>query len=204
MPSCPGWTVDDLVAHVAEVQAFWRLVLEAGGRQPAVDVVGSDVAGWSRVSRQYLAAQRAADPAAKVWCWWEPDEQTTAAEVARRQAHEIVVHDFDARTAAGLPTSIPDDVAVDGIDEFLERFLNGLPWPHQPILVELRAGGRSWCVAAGPAKPHLVPPDRADVLVSGEPQDVYLMLWRRVPLSALKVVGHEVRAQQLVEWPDLD
>ena len=39
-------------------------------------------------------------------------------------AQETVIHRVDAELAAGEPIApIPDDLAVDGIDEVLERFL---------------------------------------------------------------------------------
>ena len=42
----------------------------------------------------------------------------------RRMAQETVIHRVDAELALGEPFApIPDDLALDGIDEVLERFL---------------------------------------------------------------------------------
>jgi Mycothiol maleylpyruvate isomerase N-terminal domain len=50
--SCPGWTVADLVYHLGEVQAFWTLVVRAGGELPDEDQeraardYDDDLLGW--------------------------------------------------------------------------------------------------------------------------------------------------------------
>ncbi|MGH3285849.1 MAG: maleylpyruvate isomerase family mycothiol-dependent enzyme, partial [Streptosporangiaceae bacterium] len=54
--------------------------------------------------------------------WYDPDQ--TVAFWIRRMAQETVVHRIDAELAAGLPvTPVPDDLALDGVDEVLKRFL---------------------------------------------------------------------------------
>ena len=44
---------------------------------------------------------------------------------ARRMALEIAVHRYDGELAHGDATAIPDDLALDGIDEMLKVFLAG-------------------------------------------------------------------------------
>src|SRR4051794_2443969 len=34
VPSCPGWTVEDLLWHLAEVQWFWGEIVRSGARSP--------------------------------------------------------------------------------------------------------------------------------------------------------------------------
>ena len=51
----------------------------------------------------------------------------------RRMAHETVIHRVDAELAAGLPTAhVPDDLAIDGIDE-VSRFFEGVDDPSEAV-----------------------------------------------------------------------
>lgn len=62
---------------------------------------------------------------------WFAADQTVAFWI-RRMAQETVVHRIDAELAAGLPvTAVPEDLAIDGIDEVLNRMLafGSVAWP---------------------------------------------------------------------------
>ena len=43
VPSCPGWTLDDLAAHVGAAPALWGPVLEAPPGRPPGDVMRPNV-----------------------------------------------------------------------------------------------------------------------------------------------------------------
>jgi uncharacterized protein (TIGR03083 family) len=212
VPSCPGWTVGDLVEHLAEVQAWWMLVLQARGALPDEGVAqiaartGEDrVAGWREISARYVATQRETSPDTGVWCWWNDARRDTAAGIAWRQAHEAVVHCWDAQNAVGTAEPIDADVAADGVDEFVARYLNGAEWSQASAVVEFRAvdvGGR-WSISTEGGKPHLVDGGTADCVVSGRAEQLYLLLWRRLPLDGLGVKGDRSVAAALVTWSDL-
>ena len=64
---------------------------------------------------------------------------------------EIAIHRLDGELAHGDPTPIPDDIALDGIDEMLHVMLAGDWWAERvqtehPVdaLVAVEAGGRRW------------------------------------------------------------
>ena len=105
---------------------------------------------------------------------------------------------------------MPDDVAVDGIDEVLHVFLEE-DWPDftpddwdgvdpgagAGATVLVRAGGRAWATTLGPdAMPTVdVDPQAAEAeagataTVSGDPENVLLWLWGRRPDAAVHLDG---------------
>ena len=124
VPSCPGWTVSDLLGHMGLVHR-WALV--NSGRRPEEGQVPKgelDPApppdarfDWVRAGVAPLVAALAARaPETPTWTFLPPN---TAAFWPRRQAHETTLHRVDAQLAAGLPQPIDAPLAVDAIDEFL-------------------------------------------------------------------------------------
>src|SRR5206468_65717 len=57
---------------------------------------------------------RATPPDTAVWTW---AADQSARFVARRCAHELAIHRYDAQLAAGSPQPVDAPVAADGIDE---------------------------------------------------------------------------------------
>jgi len=162
VPSCPGWTMDDLIHHVAEVYLH-KVTLMRTGEWPARWPPRSlaDEPRLALLARAYgeLTAEFAArGPDAATPTWYEQDQ--SVAFWFRRLAQETVIHRIDAEQAAGLlPTRVPDDLAMDGIDEVLNRFLSyfspegiaGMKGEHladedctETIIVA--AGNASWTV----------------------------------------------------------
>src|SRR5665648_793063 len=118
VPSCDGWSADDLLWHLAEVQHFWA---EVAAGAPGDDIVEpprpKDVAELralgARSGTELLSAL--ASRGGSTPCWsWHPDGGTLR-WVARRQAHEALVHRADAQLTAGLDVRPPSvELAVDG------------------------------------------------------------------------------------------
>jgi len=73
VPTCPGFTVDDLARHVGEFCGFWSHVLCEGTGRPKTpyDAVGSEGrVAWLRALGGYLTAElRATPPETTVWTW---------------------------------------------------------------------------------------------------------------------------------------
>jgi uncharacterized protein (TIGR03083 family) len=203
--SCPGWTVDDLVDHLADVQSWWELVLLERGPMPdeaeaaQAAMTGPDrVAGWQAINARYVEVQRKTPPETQVWTWWNAAGQTTAGTVAWRQAHEAVVHCWDVENAVGDVRPIEPALAADGVTEFLTHFLHGPAWAHPPLALELRATDvdQVWAVATEGGKPHPVPAGPATDVISGTAEELYLALWRRRELDASQ-------ASAFLTWTDL-
>jgi uncharacterized protein (TIGR03083 family) len=123
VPSCPDWTVADLLWHVGEVHHFWGGVVERrasdSSESPETErPADAELLDWYGESLAWLqGVLAAADPATPVWTW---ASQKNVAFVQRRMAQETAVHRVDAEQAAGAPAPIDPALAVDGVDEFLQ------------------------------------------------------------------------------------
>jgi len=194
VPNCPEWTVDGLVRHVATVYLHKT---ECIRQQKLPDPWPPDVSGepalalLDRAYAELLAQFSAHKPEEPANTWYVP-EQTVGFWI-RRMAQETVIHRVDAEQALGEPLAeIPDDLAVDGADEVLVRFLSyqSVVWPEYmagalpatalpPLLV--RAGEHAWTVRVNPEEVLVSPPsDQVGATISGAPAPMLLWLWRRV------------------------
>jgi uncharacterized protein (TIGR03083 family) len=194
VPTCPEWSLADLVQHVAAVYLHKVECMRLGTQPPdwPPDFSGEEPrALLERGYRELTAEFAARDPRSPAHTWFGPDQ--TVGFWIRRMAQETVIHRIDAEIAAGAAeAAIPADLATDGIDEVLRAFLLfGMQgWPEY-FTEDLAAvpGGASVRIEAGPAAwlVHLAPDGvrvdaggtSADALLRGEPGDVLRWLWNR-------------------------
>lgn len=131
VPSCDGWTAADLLWHLAEVQHLWAAVAAGATEDDVVPPDRPDDGAAlrtlvARAGTDLLGALGDRDPADECWSWHP--EGRSIAWVARRQAHEALIHRVDAELTAGVDVRPPSaELALDGIDEVLDVFLNGVP-----------------------------------------------------------------------------
>lgn len=127
---CPGWTVADLVWHLTEVHWFWATI--AGeklssppdeSRRPRRPSDGELVPTFEAGAKRLVDVLFDAKPKAKCWTW-APGHQNVGF-VIRHQVQEVLVHHWDVCRSAGMPWSVPPDVAADCVDEFLEVSVSG-------------------------------------------------------------------------------
>jgi uncharacterized protein (TIGR03083 family) len=207
VPSCPEWTVDDLVRHVAEVYLHKTECMRRGTfpRPWPPDLSGEPSLALLERSYAELTGEFAARaPESAAATWYEP-EQTVGFWI-RRMAQETVIHRVDAELAASVAVEeIPEDLAVDGIDEVLERFLGygSHRWTEDfkpslpdrelpPVLVA--TDGYGWLVRATPDGASVevaTPRTEAPAVVTGDPVPLLLWLWRR-PAGRLPADGVEL------------
>jgi uncharacterized protein (TIGR03083 family) len=199
VPSCPGWTVRDVVEHTAVVYAHKSTVIEGSLDRPPAQWPPKfrydDVREfYDEQLHRVIEALRTRDPATAVWTWYEP-EQTVGFWV-RRMMQETVVHRADVESAFGPPSAPPAEVAVDGIDEFVERMLCDdidayaeAAGTGQRLVIA--AGPANWTVTLGSDAATFVRNAAADVdaRLEGEPGAVLLALWNRLPYAALDTSG---------------
>jgi uncharacterized protein (TIGR03083 family) len=206
VPSCPGWTVTDLVRHVAEVYLHksecirlndfprpWPPDLSA---EPPIELL-------ERAYTTLVAEFDRHQPADPARTWFEPDQ--TVGFWIRRMAQESVIHRIDAELALDESIAdIPDDLAVDGIDEVLELFLayGTRTWVEEfgPLLKEttgyrvvVRSGGSSWLVTSSPKGVEVGAGGdaSADATVTGEPDAMLRWLWARADDDAVSSDGSD-------------
>jgi uncharacterized protein (TIGR03083 family) len=198
VPSCPDWTLADLAEHAGGFTGFWAHVLcEATGRpkppfpehQP-----GQPLGDWyETVAAGLVEELRATPPDTAVWTW---AEDKSAAFVARRCAHELAIHRFDAQLAAGSPQPIDAAVAADGIDEIFYMIANA------PERVGRGGGetlhlhgtdrGDEWLLTLEPdelkvERRH----SKGDLALRGAVSDLELLLYQRPPLGDIERLGDE-------------
>jgi uncharacterized protein (TIGR03083 family) len=206
VPTCPDWTVADLVRHVAQVYLH-KVEMMRHGRQPEVWPPAEFEAGdpVALLDRSYAAlrdefAERA--PSDSCATWYEPDQ--TVGFWIRRMAQETVIHRIDAELGAGAPVArVPGDLAADGVDELLQIFVGWAftMWPEDFTAALEHSPRRTYLIRAEPAaeSPQVswivrTAPDSLtietlgtetdavltpDVTVSGSPAAVLRWAWNR-------------------------
>jgi uncharacterized protein (TIGR03083 family) len=154
VPSCPEWTLADLVSHVAHVYLHKVETIRHGqfpDPWPPEPTGESPVELLERGYRE-LEAELGARPASEhALTWYEPDQ--TVGFWHRRMTHETLVHGWDAELAVGASSRpVPDDLAFDGIEEILVIFLRWAceQWPED-FADTLSQGDGSVLVSAGTA-----------------------------------------------------
>ncbi|MFJ8940437.1 maleylpyruvate isomerase family mycothiol-dependent enzyme [Streptomyces sp. NPDC102365] len=215
VPSCPGWTVSDLVQHLGTGQRWWAGIVAAGPAEaaPAKEAaqvpreLGALLAWYAESNELLLSALREAGPERACWAWWGAGlSPANAWGVARRRVHEVLVHTYDAQLAAGAVQPMPVDVALDGVAEFLDTCSSTpAPWPHEPATIHYHATeGRSWLLAldnAGawptPLKDDAPPPSAS---ATGTAEQLLLFVWGRSTPGDLKIGGDQQLFDQLIAW----
>jgi uncharacterized protein (TIGR03083 family) len=214
VPTCPEWTLKDLVEHVATVYLHKAETMRLGEFPKDWPPQRAPEAPAAYLQRAYAALTEefsARNPDDTAATWFEPDQ--TVGFWIRRMAHESVIHRVDAELAVGTDQQpIATDVAVDGTDEVLKGFLPyaTTAWPEDfegvlPAGGEtalVRAGDAAWLVTVGDSVTvaHADPQTPADVTLSGDPSAVLLWVWRR---AAVDTVVEQGRSEVTAKLRDL-
>ena len=205
VPSCPGWTVDDLVRHVAEVYEHKIACTELGHAPdpwPPAWPADRDPIEWFRDAHgRLLGMFERSDATTPSATWWPPDQ--TVGFWARRMAQESVVHRVDAELAMDSSTPVDPDLAVDGIDEILRRMLEG-DWSDEPDdelsgeRVRVATGDSAlWVTLARDAVGVTDEGEGERASVGGAPSDVFLWLWGRAPDERIQRSGDQELIRKL-------
>ena len=212
VPSCPGWTVADLVWHVAEVYQFWGHIVTERAADPSGYVEPQRVADEALLPLfdANLAAlrQTLSDTAAETPVWTWTDDHTVGF-VQRRMAHETAVHRWDAEQAAGRSYDMDPALASDGIDEFLHHVYGSRWATEEPVggSVHIHCGdvAGEWTIRPS-AQGFDVTREHAkgDCALRGWANSLLLVLWRRAGLDAIDVVGDVDVARRFVSATRLD
>lgn len=198
VPTCPRWTVADLVAHQGMVHRWAGSNLRLDGAtiptksQVLREVPRTRLPGWFRNGvTDLLATLRDADPDVPAMVFLK-DAPAPREFWARRQAHETTIHAMDA-LAASLghhPTEqdagIDRGLALDGIDElvcgFITRGRSRLAGVEPfTIAVSPTDSDGGWTLDVRPEGIVTDPvrSRRADATFTGTAAQLYLGLWNR-------------------------
>jgi uncharacterized protein (TIGR03083 family) len=225
VPTCPGWTADDLLWHLAEVQLFWTAIvgnrlddpdLAEEGKPPRPTDHDELVALFRSATPQLLNALSTTPPDTKIWTWVDSDP--TAGFVIRWQANEALIHRVDAELAVGDPTGLDADLATDGIDAALAYVYADVPaWstftPDATGRLETIDTGATWNLQLGKfsgTSPNTgkvydndiirvveQPDGPPDVVVSGPAADLDQWLFGRRPADPLAITGDQAAFSRL-------
>jgi uncharacterized protein (TIGR03083 family) len=206
VPCCPGWTVRDLVIHIAEVHSHKADLIagswvESSPPRPSIPE-GVDPLQWYRreADRLYQALS-VAEPKAPANTF---GRDRTMGFWFRRMAHETVIHRVDAEQAHGYESAVDPGLALDGAAEVFDVFITGCPsWAHfQPSadVVRVEVGDESWTVRLGKyvgsrrgidyaVRTTMLVDDAPDAVITGDPDRVFLWMWGRAPIGDVAVTG---------------
>ena len=217
VPSCPGWTADDLLWHLGEVQWFWAAIVRENITGPQAEELKPErpagrvglQAFYQRASRDLAEVLAASAPGTAAWTW---SEDQTVGFIRRRQAHEALIHRIDAELTAGRRTPVDPLLGADGVDEALRVMYGGLPgWGRftpddaKSLRLEATDTGDSWFVTLGrftgtdPGGTSYDEPDihaaerdpggPAAATVAGRAADLDCWLWHRPPVARIERSG---------------
>ena len=205
VPTCPAWSLAELGAHAGDFAAFYsHAVCDSTGaiRPPwpntwrhasASPLDGQSPATYFEDRAHFLLELlRVTAPDAEVRTWAPNDQR--AHFVARRSAHELSIHRFDAQLAAGDPRPVSAGLAADGIEEMfvmLEHFGVGHGGGSgERLLARSTDEPRSWLIVIGVDHVEVTRvPAPADLEVSGSTSDLELLLYGRPPNGVVPRLG---------------
>ena len=212
VPSCPEWTLRQLVEHVGRAHR-WVTAIVTRRRTTAPDfdtlnvLAPADADGlcrWLADGAAELAeAIRSVGPQTPIWSW--ADEQS-AGFWARRMTHETAMHRADADLALGREFVLDPELAADAISEWLSLLALPEAINYRPELAELRGEGQilhlhstdpglgeagEWIVRRTPSGPVWEPGHaKGDVAVRGAVVDLLLVMMRRVAPGEAPITVH--------------
>ncbi|WP_231499848.1 maleylpyruvate isomerase family mycothiol-dependent enzyme [Saccharothrix sp. NRRL B-16314] len=196
VPTCPGWTVRNLVDHVARVHSWALRALHTapGAEWPHADerpADWDDLLPWWEAKFAELADTLAGSPSnTPAWSFSEAED---FGFWSRRQAHETAIHRLDAEHAlhgSDVPSLLFDvEFAADGVDEYLTRMMVRAA-ERKPVelagrvLFHAADAGRAWEVRLTPGEPPEVGPITGsatdeDATVAGTADALYRAAWAR-------------------------
>ena len=202
VPTCPGWTVQDLVGHLGGVHRWAativngalteNLTAEEESTVMAAPANPAELTAWFRDGAERLAESlRAAPDELRAFVFLK-NAPAPRMFWARREAHETTIHRIDAlasrlgRIPSTNEAAITTAVALDGIDELLTGFVprrSSRLRTDEPFTMSIAPTDVdvAWTVAVS-GEPPVVTRDAdpgAQGVLSGTAAALYLGLWNR-------------------------
>lgn len=197
VPTCPGWTVRDLVTHQGLVHRWATATIRGVPARTDAEVEAeaaatTDLLEWLDDGLVDLLNALASAPADLDVPFFLLDAPAPRQAWTRRQCHETTIHAIDAMAAKLGRAPRPEELwfspalARDGIDELLLGFAPRAkynPRSSRPsrIAVASDDGLGSWTVSVGPdgCASRVGADSDADARVTGTARGLYAGLWNR-------------------------
>jgi uncharacterized protein (TIGR03083 family) len=187
VPSCPGWTVRDLLEHVAS-EPYARIAARRTTEPPDFSWFNAaapsgdpfeNARNFGYELADVLSAESEDTPA------WTFVGAGVSGFWARRGAHEIVIHRCDAELANGALGSIDPDLAADGVNEFCElqlaRVAASMTGAGETAHLHGTDREVKWLLTFAPEGLRVTRTHgNGDVVVRGTASALMLLLWHRI------------------------
>ena len=198
IPSCPGWTMAQLLRHTTKVHR-WATWIVGGNERTAFDYPRPDDAV---VAAEYVSGladliDTLAQAPESLAVWTIAPVDNPRRFWARRMAHETAMHRVDAQL--GVNFGVEDfepEFAADGLDELLAGMTS--PGPARPGSDRVRTvsitpldANAAWTVEFGASSVHgrRGTIDGADLSVFGMASDLYRWAWNRAGDDEVSLSG---------------
>lgn len=200
VPSCPGWDLREVTEHTGTVHRRTSARIR-DGRSGGTSTIefphpGAELWEWFVDGGRNLVDALDHPPQKESWTF-DPTDHTIGFW-QRRQAHETLIHRWDAETAIGRSTDVPAELAADGVAEVFDvmvrlRVVAGhLTLPVDAVTFRTTDTGDSWTLGG------LTPGRRPVATVSATAADLDLALWKRRPMDRLRIDGEAEQASALL------
>ncbi|WP_461036998.1 maleylpyruvate isomerase family mycothiol-dependent enzyme [Streptomyces mayteni] len=174
---CGDWTLLDLADHLGR-DNIWAVaaVVERRGDYESIPAPRerAELVAWFAKGSDVLLRTLEADPDTPAWTFRPPH---TVGFWQRRRALETLVHRWDAERALGIPGPLDPDLVADGIAEVFDTMAPRMidrgraTYPDSALRVAATDTGGTWTY--GPGAPVAT--------LSGPAEDLFLLLWGRLP-----------------------
>lgn len=210
VPSCPDWTVTDLVHYLGSYYGWVASVVAPGSierpaplaQQDGLPVGSAAIDWWQQQFDRLINLLDGVDADWPAWNW--APQANKAAFWHRRVAQETVLRRWDAQTAIVSVEPIEAKLAADGVSEVLDTWLPaGRRFASEPRhgvaqLVAVDAD-QEWYLRLRGEGVALLDTDtildsddpHARLHAAGSASDLLLALWGRVGFDVLEVTGDE-------------
>lgn len=212
IPACPGWTMADLLAHIAPWYSGWfrynlqhsaddgDIVAAISSASPVPDPHAERLAYLRDAFDGFTSLARQIDLDEPVWTFWTAQP---ARFWVKRAATELAIHTWDAQDALGEPDRVAPDRAATSIDESLRGLWPGLievgrhglspdggpTVPDEPAGFVATDTSHRWRVDPTADGLDVTTDDLPATVASGPAHDLLLDLWGRATGEAVETVG---------------
>jgi uncharacterized protein (TIGR03083 family) len=225
VPTCPKWTLADLVDHVGATQRMVAMLVGGRMTDPSSAFTGyvpapADSAQWGAwLTGTAAEAKQAFESVADDTPVWDPSGADAGVPFwSRRLFGEVCVHRADAAAALGKQYELAPEPAVGAIEDWLDTMTSAGYWVNKPDFANaMRGDGQTLHFHATDASGEWLArrePDRvalerthikADVAVRGPAAELLLVLSRRRPLDAastLEIMGDRALFEHWINHMD--
>lgn len=222
VPTCPEWTLADLVQHVGATQRMVTMLVaermtepsHAFAREVSAPTDPSEWGPW--LTRTATEAQEAFGSVTDDTPVWDPSGDSAGVPFwSRRLFGEISVHRADAAATLDLPYELAPEAAVAALEDWLDTLTSRGHWHNRVGFAEaMRGAGQTLHFHATDAPGEWLArrePDRvalerthslADVTLSGPADQLLLVISRRLPLEAASTLAVAGDRQLLTHFID--